>query len=158
MKKIPFGSTMVFRKETDFFQAFINTIIFNLFMIFIIIGVNHYRVKFFNFGYLPLYANTVLIGLFAGTNSFSGGVSTYTLKGWFLFLQIGFPEFLAYIFACTATTNLTMFYAEKWRGENFKKLRKFKQIKLSGQEIIFLLLSLILLLISAFNEWRYFKF
>ena len=158
MKGIPFGSIMFFKGKGDFQKNFINTVVFNLFMTGIIIGANHYRVKFFNFGYLPLYANTIIMGLFAGTNSFSGGVSTYTLKGWFLFFQIGFPEFLAYIFACTATTNLTMFYAERWRGENFKKLRNFKQIKLSGQEIILLLLSLILILISAFNEWRYLRF
>ena len=155
MKELPLPALMVFEEKESFLSSFTKTLVYNLFVLGIIVGVNHYRVRSFTLGYLPLYANTVIIGLFAGTNSFSGGISAYTLEGWLLFLQIGFLEFSAYIFACVATVNLAMFYAERWRGEKFRKIRRFKEVKLSKYELSFLLMSLILLVLAAFNEWRY---
>ena len=153
MKELPLPSLMVFEEEESFLSAFAKTLIYNLFMLGIIVGMNHYRVRSFTLGYLPLYVNTVMMGLFAGTNSFSGGISTYTLEGWLLFLQIGFLEFSAYIFACVATVSLVMFHAERWRGEKFRKMRRFKDVRLSKHEILFLLMSLTLLVVAAFNEW-----
>lgn len=154
MKEIPFPSLMVFEEEEPFLSLLIKTLSYNMFMLSIIIGMNHYRVKSFTFGYLPLFANTIIMGLFAGSNSFSGDVSTYSLKGWLLFLQIGFLEFSSYIVACASTVKLAMFHAERWRGEKFKKIRRFKDIKLAKQEIVFLTISLILLIVAAFDEWR----
>jgi len=155
MKELPLPSLMVFEEKESFLSYFTKTLVYYLFMIGLIVGVNHYRVRSFTLGYLPLYANTVMMGLFAGTNSFSGGISAYTLEGWLLFLQIGFLEFSAYIFACVATVNLAMFHAERWRCEKFRKIRRFKEVKLSKYELLFLLVSLILLVVAAFNEWRY---
>ena len=94
------------------------------------------------------------MGLFAGTNSFSGTISAYSLKGLWLFLQIGFLEFSAYIIVCTATVNLAMYHAEKWHGEKFKKIRSFWEFHLSKLEIIFLLIAFVLLAFAAFNEWN----
>ena len=155
MKELPLPSLMVFEEKESLLSSFTKTLVYNLFVLGLIVGVNHYRVRSFTLGYLPLYANTVMMGLFAGTNSFSEGISAYTLEGWLLFLQIGFLEFLAYIFACVATVNLAMFHAERWRGEKFRKIRRFKEVKLSKYELLFLLVSLILLVVAAFNEWRY---
>ena len=155
MKELPLPSLMVFKEKESFLSSFIKTLVYNLFMLSIIIGSNHYRVRSLTFGYLPLYANTIIMGLFAGTNSFSGGISTYTLDGWLLFLQIGFLEFSAYILACAATVNLAMFHAERWRGERFQKIRRFKDVRLSKHEILFLLISLTILAVAALNEWRY---
>jgi len=155
MKELPLPSLMLFEEKDSFLSSFIKTLVYNLFMLSIIIGSNHYRVRSLTFGYLPLYANTIIMGLFAGTNSFSGGISTYTLDGWLLFLQIGFLEFSAYILACVATVNLAMFHAERWRGERFQKIRRFKDARLSKHEILFLLISLTILAVAAFNEWRY---
>lgn len=155
MKELHLPSLMVFKEKDSFLSSFIKTLVYNLFMLSIIIGSNHYRVRSLTFGYLPLYANTIIMGLFAGTNSFSGGISTYTLDGWLLFLQIGFLEFSAYILACVATVNLAMFNAERWRGERFQKIRRFKDARLSKHEILFLLISLTILAVAAFNEWRY---
>lgn len=155
MKEIPFPALMAFEEKESFLSLVIKTLVYNLFMLSLIMGLNLYRVRSLTFGYLPLYANTVVLGLFAGTNSFSGGVSTYTLEGWLLFLQIGFLEFSAYIFACAATVNLAMFHAERWRGENFKKIRGFKEIRLSKNELVFLLIAFGLLITAALNEWRY---
>ncbi len=155
MKELPLPSLMLFEEKDSFLSSFIKTLVYNLFMLSIIIGSNHYRVRSLTFGYLPLYANTIIMGLFAGTNSFSGGISTYTLDGWLLFLQIGFLEFSAYILACVATVNLAMFHAERWRGERFQKIRRFKDARLSKHEILFLLISLTILAVAALNEWRY---
>ncbi|MFQ6135336.1 MAG: hypothetical protein ACE5KU_05945 [Nitrososphaerales archaeon] len=155
MKELPLPALMVFVEQEAFLSLFIKTLAYNLFMLIVIIGLNHYRVRSPTFGYLPLYANTVMMGLFAGTNSFSGDVSTYSFEGWLLFLQIGFLEFSAYILACVATVDLAMFHAEKWRGERFKKIRGFREIRLSKHELIFLLIAFGLLIIAAFNEWRY---
>ena len=155
MKELPLPSLMLFEEKDSFLSSFIKTLVYNFFMLSIIIGSNHYRVRSLTFGYLPLYANTIIMGLFAGTNSFSGGISTYTLDGWLLFLQIGFLEFSAYILACAATVNLAMFHAERWRGERFQKIRRFKDARLSKHEILFLLISLTILAVAAFNEWRY---
>jgi len=155
MKELPLPSLMVFEEKESLLSSFTKTLVYNLFVLGLIVGVNHYRVRSFTLGYLPLYANTVMMGLFAGTNSFSGGISAHTLEGWLLFLQIGFLEFSAYIFACVATVNLAMFHAERWRGEKFKEIRRFKEVKLSKYELLFLLVSLILLVVAAFNEWRY---
>lgn len=155
MKELPLPSLMLFKEKESFLSSFIKTLVYNFFMLSIIIGSNHYRVRSLTFGYLLLYANTIIMGLFAGTNSFSGGISTYTLDGWLLFLQIGFLEFSAYILACAATVNLAMFHAERWRGEKFQKIRRFKDARLSKHEILFLLISLTILAVAALNEWRY---
>ncbi len=155
MKDLPFSSIMLLKGIKSFTAYFARTLSYNLLMLCLIVGANHFRVRSFTFGYLPLYANTIVMGLFAGTNSFSGSVSAHTLEGCLLFLQIGFLEFSAYIFACAATVNLAMFYAGKWHGEKFKKMRKFKGIRLSKYELLTLLMSLTLLVLAAFNEWRH---
>jgi len=131
------------------------TATYNLFALLLIVGMNHFRVGRFTLGYLPLYANTVLMGLFAGTNSFSGGVSTYTLEGWLMFLRIGFLEFSAYILVCAATVGLAMFHADRWRGEQFKTIRGLRDVRLSKQELVLALVALGLLIAAAYNEWKY---
>jgi len=155
MKEFPSPSLMVFEEKESFLSSFIKTLVYNLFVMGMIVGINHFRVRSLTLGYFPLYANTVMIALFAGTNSFSGGLSAYTLEGWLLFLQIGFLEFSAYIFVCVATVNLAMFHAGRWRGEKFKKTRDFKQIKLSKHELLLLLVTFGLLTVAALNEWRH---
>ncbi|MGB3346518.1 MAG: hypothetical protein WBA71_04610 [Candidatus Humimicrobiia bacterium] len=110
MKEFPLLSLIVFEEKESFLSSLIKILIYNLFMLSIIIGLNHYIVRYLTFGYFPLYASTIMMELFAGTNSFSGVIPTYTLEGWLLFLQIGFLDFSAYIFACIATINLAMFH------------------------------------------------
>lgn len=80
MKELPLPSLMLFEEKDSFLSSFIKTLVYNLFMLSIIIGSNHYRVRSLTFGYLPLYANTIIMGLFAGTNFFSGGINLHL--GW----------------------------------------------------------------------------
>ncbi len=155
MKELPIPALMVFQAEASFFSSFIKTAAYNSFMLLVIIGMNLYRVRSLTLGNFPLYTNTVIMGLFAGTNSFSGDVSTFTLEGWLLFLQNGFLEFSAYILACAATVRLAVFHAKRWRGEKFKKIREFKEIRLSKLELLFQLIAFGLLAIAALNEWKH---
>ncbi len=106
MKALPLPSLAIFEGEQSTSSLVSRTVAYNLFVLLFIVGMNHLRVRRFTFGYLPLYANTFLMGLFAGTNSFRGVISTYTPEGWVMFLRIGFLEFSAYILACAATVGL----------------------------------------------------
>ncbi len=155
MKTLPLPALTFFEGEQSFSSLVVRTLGYNLFALLLIVGMNHMRVRRFTFGYLPLYANTFMLGLFAGTNSFSGGISTYSFEGWMMFLRIGFLEFSAYLLVCAATVKLAMFHANRWRGEQFRKIRKFKEIRLSGQELAVILFALGILVVAAFNEWNY---
>ena len=155
MRTLPLPSRDFFEGEQSFFSLVVRTVGYNLFALLLIVGMNHFRVRRFTFGYLPLYANTFLMDLFAGTNSFSGEISTYTFEGWMMFLRIGFLEFSAYIIVCAATVGLEMFHADRWRGEQFKRIRKLNEVRLSMQEFVVILFALGILVIAAFNEWQY---
>jgi len=155
MSEIPFLSTLAFAGEESFASAVTKTLLINLFMTALIILANHCRVRDLNFGYLVIYANTVLMGLFAGTDSFAGGVSTFTLEGWLLFARIGLLEFSAYILICAATVPLTMYYADAWHGEDFRRTRTFRNISLNRSEAALIVLSLLLLLVAAVDEWLF---
>jgi hypothetical protein len=154
MRELPIPAFTIFEEGESFFSLFGKTIGYNVLVLVMIIGTNHFRVQRLTFGYLPLYANTAMMGLFAGTNSFSGGVSAYTLEGWLLFLQVGMLEFSAYILACAATVPLAMFHADRWRGEQFRRIRGLREVRLSKQEFVFLLVALVLLVVAAVNEWK----
>ncbi|RMF62079.1 MAG: hypothetical protein D6743_12655 [Calditrichaeota bacterium] len=153
LKDLPIPSSALLGETGSLLSLRLKTLGYNLLVLGVIVCANHFRVRQFTFGYLPLLADTVILGLFAGSNSFSGPVSAYSLKGWLLFLRIGFLEFSAYIFACVSTTKLAMYHAERWRGQQFRKVRKLKEIALTFQERLVLAISLILLFLAAFNEW-----
>ena len=72
-----------------------------------------------------------------------------------MFLQIGFLEFSAYILGCAATVGLAMFHADRWRGSPFERTRGWKDLSLSKEELVVLLIAMVLLIIAAYNEWKY---
>ena len=72
-----------------------------------------------------------------------------------MFLRIGFLEFSAYILVCAATVGLAMFHADRWRGEQFKRIRRLRDMRLSKQELVLALVALGLLIVAAYNEWKY---
>ncbi|MHA1246303.1 MAG: hypothetical protein ACTSPE_03185 [Candidatus Thorarchaeota archaeon] len=155
MSEIPLLSVLAFAGEESLVSAVTKALLINLFMIALIMLANHCRVRDLNFGYLVIYANTVLMGLFAGTDSFAGGVSTFTLDGWLLFARIGLVEFSAYILICAATVPLTVYYADAWRGEDFRRTRNFRNVSLNRSEAALIVLSFLLLLVAAVNEWLF---
>ncbi|RMF58884.1 MAG: hypothetical protein D6748_07595 [Calditrichaeota bacterium] len=153
MQHFPSPALTFLEGNHSFSTLFFSTLGYNLFILMLIIGMNLFRVKQFTFGYLPLYANTVILGFFAGTNSFSGGVSSYSLEGWLMFARIGFLEFSAYILGCAATVGLVMFHSEKWRGESFTRIRGWSQLRLKRGEVGVLFIAVALLIMGAYNEW-----
>ena len=156
LRTLPLPSLTFLEGEQSFSSLFVRTVAYNLFALLLIVGMNHFRVHRFTFGFLPLYTNTFLMGLFAGTNSFSGSISTYTIEGWLMFLRIGFLEFSAYILICAATVGLAMFHADRWRGDQFKRIRRLRDMRLSKQELLLASVSLGLLIVAAYNEWKHF--
>ncbi len=153
LKDFPLVANVALGKEHTFVTQVLKTIAFNLMLVSMIIVANMFRVRSLPFGYLPIWANTAIMGLMAGSNSFSGSISSRTTYGWTMFLKIGFLEFSSYILACAATVGLTMFYADRWRGTRFRKVMRLKELKLTKSEVYLLILSLVLLILAAFNEW-----
>lgn len=159
LRGIPLPSLILLGTSDSLLITIIKTFVINtLFVLVPLIVLNHLRVRTFTFGYLYLFSQTFVMGLFAGTNSFGGGISAYTVEGWLLFFQIGFVEFSSYILFCVATVNLVMFHANRWRHEQFQRIRNFRDFQLSKSEILLLLIALGLLGLAAFNEWRYLIF
>ncbi len=93
LKNFPFLSSVSFKATTKSTKI-LNTFVLNMGMICIIIASNLFRVRNFSFGYLPLYANTVILGLFAGSNSFSGSISTQAQQEYSCFSESGSWSFL----------------------------------------------------------------
>ena len=153
LKDFPLVSNLVFSKRSTLGLQVLKTVAFNLMVVSMVIAANLFRVRALPFGCLPIWANTVVMGLMAGSDSFGGSISSRTAYGSLMFLKIGFLEFSAYILACVATTGITMFYAERWRGVGFRKVARLKELKLTKSEMYLLLLSLALLILAAFNEW-----
>ena len=156
LKEIPLLSVVTFQESNVLIFLVVQTLIYNSFMIFIIVGANLLKVKSFPFGYLPLFGNVIILGLFAGTDSFSGGISSHSVTGWLYFIQIGLLEFSAYIFTCSATANIDIYRAEKWHGEDFQKVRGLKDIRLSLTERVLIIVAILFLIFAAINEWRFF--
>ncbi len=126
---------------------------YNLFALAVVVAASHWRVGPFSFGYLPVYANTVLLGLFAGSDSFAGGVSARTWAGWWQFLGVGGLEFAAYLLAAAATARLAVFHADRWRGESFRRVRPWWPPRLTRAEALALGLAVLLLALAAAREW-----
>jgi len=80
MKTLPFPPLALFEEKQSFSSLFARTVAYNLFALLLIVGANHFRVRRFTFGYLPLYANTVLLGLFAGEVHHTRCLRCYTLN------------------------------------------------------------------------------
>jgi len=153
MRDLPLLSSLAFGESASLTDAVLKTLGLNSFMVVIIVLANHCRVRSFNFGYLVVYANVAILGLFAGTDSFSGGVSAYSLEGLLLFLRVGLLEFLSYLLMCAATVPLTMYYADAWRGEEFQRKRSFREVTLSRTELGMLVVAAVLLVTAALGEW-----
>lgn len=159
MRNFPALSSSIFERGPDSTLSHIlTTLLINLVFAMLIVACNTMRVGTFTLGYLPLYANTAIPGLFAGSNSFSGGISAYTWTGLKAFMLIGFLEFSAYIFICDASVRATIFHANRWRGESFKRLEPRQKFHPTTGETVCFILAAMLLGIASVNEWLIFSF
>ncbi|MEI6266270.1 MAG: hypothetical protein WCP14_00025 [bacterium] len=144
--------------ETNFWIHTLETFFINLLLVFIIgVCANFVRVKNFPLGYVVMLFNGIISGLIAGTNSFavSSSVSPYTLQGWLSAAPIGFLEMFSYSLIIASTINIALLNDESsWFAikSKFKRIKKFKEIKLSAAEWAAFGLGFSGLFIAAVNE------
>ena len=118
--------------------------------------LNLMKVKDFPLGYvLPIFLG-ITSGLVLGTNSFAvDDLSRYSVReGLALGLSIGEVEMLGYILVIAATVRLGVYQRESWWrwSDKFVKVRYFRDIRLSTQEIVLLAIGILLVVFGAYRE------
>lgn len=140
-------------QQTGFWPVFLSTLGFNLGIVLSIgIVTNTQRVRGFPCGYIYVLVQSIIVGIVAGTNSFVLQIiSPYTLEGWLVAIRIGHLEFLGYtaIIASTIGVVLEEYDSWKWKPD---RTRSWRNIKLSRQEILGLVIGIILVIIAGYNE------
>jgi len=143
-------------QQTSFWLEFLVIIGFNLGIASLIgIIVNLQRVNGLPAGYVFIFVQGILSGIVAGTNSFvSQVISPYTLEGWLVDLRIGYLEFLGYVCIVAATVGVGLRNYTSWLPWKAKevKVKSWRDIRLSRQEIIWLVISILLILVASYNE------
>jgi hypothetical protein len=143
-------------QQTSFWSKFLATIGFNLGIASLIgIVVNLQRVNGLPAGYVFIFVQGILSGIVAGTNSFVIQViSPYTLEGWLVALRIGYLEFLGYVCIVAATIGVGLRNYTSWLPWKAKevKVKSWRDIRLSRQEIIWLVIGILLILVASYNE------
>jgi len=143
-------------QQTSFWLKFLATIGLNLGIVSLIgIVVNLQRVNGLPAGYVFIFVQGILSGIVAGTNSFvSQVISPYTLEGWLVALRIGYLEFLGYVCIVAATVGVGLRNYTSWLPWKAKeiKVKTWRDIRLSRQEIIWLVIGILLILVASYNE------
>lgn len=143
-------------QQKDFWSQFLATIGFNFAIAFFVgAGLNLQRVNGFPTGYIFVFFAGIGGGLVAGTNSFVAQViSPYTLEGWLVALRIGYLEFLGYTCIVAATIGVGLQNYTSWLPWKAKesKIKSWSDIRLSRQEIIWLVIGILLVLLAGYNE------
>ena len=146
----------VVAQQTSFWLEFLIIIGFNLGIASLIgIVVNLQRVNGLPAGYVFIFVQGILSGIVAGTNSFVIQViSPYTLEGWLVALRIGYLEFLGYVCIVAATVGVGLRNYTSWLPWKAKevKVKSWRDIRLSRQEIIWLVIGILLILVASYNE------
>lgn len=130
------------------------TLLFNLGVVFVIgVLANLQRMYGVPAGYLVLIILGVTSGLIAGTNSFAAS-DLRQFNAWdgtALSMSIGGIEMMAYVLGISATADIGLYdYSlREWRG---RKIRTWREIKLSRSEVLCLCLGILLLVIAAYQE------
>jgi len=143
-------------QQTSFWLEFLVIIGFNLGIASLIgIVVNLQRVNGLPAGYVFIFVQGILSGIVAGTNSFvSQVISPYSLEGWLVALRIGYLEFLGYVCIVAATIGVGLRDYTSWLPWKAKeiKVKSWRDIRLSRQEIIWLVIGILLILLASYNE------
>lgn len=130
------------------------TLLFNLGVVFVIgVLANLQRMYGVPAGYLLVIILGITSGLIAGTNSFAAS-DLRQFNAWdgtALSMSIGGIEMMAYVLGISATADIGLYdYSlREWRG---RKIRTWREIKLSRSEVLCLCLGILLLVIAAYQE------
>lgn len=135
------------------------TLLFNLGLVVLMsVLLNLNQVRGFPMGYILPISLGLVSGLISGTNSFAASdLRQYNARdGMALGLSIGGVEMLAYILVIAATAGLGVYQYRswwRWRGAWAPvKLRRLRDVRLSGSEIVCLALGIVLLIAAAYRE------
>lgn len=145
-------------QEPDFWLHFSKTLTINLFVAIVLgAGLNLVISKEgIPWGYFLIAVFGVIGGLVVGTNSFMDDLSQYSvLEGLSKGLSIGELEVLGRIFIIASTAGISIYKDDtSWYSlhTKFIKLKNFRDIRLSRQEWITLMMGIFLLFIAAYNE------
>lgn len=135
---------------------FLATAIFNLgFVLLLGVGLNLQRVNGFPAGYVFVFSAGIISGLIAGTNSFaSQAISPYTAEGWLIALRIQHVELLGYTIIVASTISIGLSDYSSWLPWKAKehRLQGWRDIRLTKQEMVGVLIGVLLILLGAYNE------
>lgn len=137
-------------------DSLLKTVLFiignNLFIL-LLIGLSNLFVRFgvITPGLLILVLQAVMIGFVAGSNSFEFPFSS-VIEANIQYLKVGLWETTAYALMCGVTFTKSLNIADSFPAKQWSQVRKFKDIQFSGSERFLLLLSVLLIIISAYIE------
>jgi len=139
----------------SFWPQFGLTLLFNVGLITIVgIGANLQKVRNIPAGYIIPIVLGITGGLIVGTNSFlASDLSNYSVRdGMALGISIGELEMLAYILVIASTVKFGIYQYRSlvdWKPTKTKRLR---DVRLSRQEILCLIIAMLLLITAAYRE------
>jgi hypothetical protein len=151
----PFAALVA--RQSNFWLHFGETIIINFSFIAFGVGMSLFMYREgIPFGYGIPIATGIFGGLILGSNSFMDDLSRYSvLEGLVRGYSIGELEVLAYIFIIASTAGISIYMdTTPWYSLKTKmvKVKNFRDIRLSRQEWIVLLIGIFLLIIAGYNE------
>ncbi len=141
------GSTALVTLK-NFAQQLITILIFIVFF-------NHFRIGKLNASHYFFFIYSILVGLMVGTNSYS--FYFHFSSKWQALLPFGVYgvwELIAYALILAATTKLAWFEIPGLFKGEWTRVRAFRDIKLSRDDIEVLIYGLLILLVSSFGEAR----
>lgn len=120
-----------------------------------IVFLNHFRVGKLHLSHYFFFLYAVMVGLLVGTNSYQ--FHFHFLNKWQALLPFGLYgvwEMIAYALVLAATTGLTWFETPGLFNGDWKRVRRFTEIRLKGEEIEVLIYGVLILAVSAYGEAR----
>ena len=139
----------------SFWPQFGLTLLFNVGLITVFgVGANLQQVRNFPAGYLiPIFLG-IGGGLVVGTNSFiASDLSRYSVRdGMALGLSIGELEMLAYIITIASTVKFGIYQYRSLVDWKPTKVKRLRDVRLSQQETLCLIIAVLLLIIAAYRE------
>lgn len=140
-------------QQKEFWPHFLSTLGFNLGLVLLLgVGINTQRVKGLPCGYIYILVQAIMVGIIAGTNSFTLQIiSPYTLEGWLVALRIGHLEFLGYTSIVVSTIGVVLEEYDNWKWKP-DRTRSWRNIRFSRQEIMGVVVGIILVIIAGYNE------
>lgn len=139
----------------SFWPQFGLTLLFNVGLIIVFgVGANLQQVRNFPAGYvIPVFLG-IGGGLIVGTNSFiASDLSRYSVRdGMALGLSIGELEMLAYIITIASTVKFGIYQYRSLVDWKPTKVKRLRDVRLSQQETLCLIIAVLLLIIAAYRE------